>query len=40
MVKEVHWDEMVHLALLARRESRDFQVPLDFKGNLDLLDYQ
>jgi hypothetical protein len=40
MVKEVHQDEMVHLDLLARRESRDFQVPLDFKDNLGLLDCQ
>lgn len=39
-MKEVHQDEMVHLDLLARRESRAFQVPLDFKGNLVLLDCQ
>jgi hypothetical protein len=40
MVKEVHVDEMVYLVLLAKRESRAFRVPLDFKGSLGLLDCQ
>jgi hypothetical protein len=40
MVKEVQWDEMVHLDLLGRRASRAFQVPLDFKGKPGLLDCQ
>jgi hypothetical protein len=40
MVQGVHQDKMVHLDPLGRRVSRASQVLLDFKGQLDLLDYQ
>jgi hypothetical protein len=40
MVQEVHQDKMAHLGLLGRRVSRVFQVLLDFKGKLGLLDCQ